>query len=459
MASDAFLPAILSALGEDAALASRVSDQREAVPLTSPLAIGALAHDAVATATLMALALGESKSSDAVLSPRRIAACYRSDQLFRLRGEPPAAWASLSGFFETADGWVRTHSNYPHHAEALCRMLNLDGDATPGDIARAVATWNSVDLETRAAETGAIVGAYRNAESWADEQQARAVAATALIEVKIDTMAGDARPATAELPAPLRGIRVIDLTRVIAGPVATRTLALLGADVLRIDNPRRPEISWQHLDTGQGKRSALLDFDRATSSDLGTFHELLARADVLITGYRPGALSRFGLDDDELSVRHPGLIRGYVSAWGTTGPWAHRRGFDSIVQAVSGIAAISSPDGIRPGALPAQALDHTAGYLLAAGVLSALRRRVASRAGTSVTVSLARIAQELIGAGVVAHTGGSESAVSLNDQTVPAQTRSGDMVCAASVFTHPELPDRYPTVGRAWGTDAARWER
>nr|WP_243845346.1 CoA transferase [Microbacterium halimionae] len=406
----------------------------------------------------MALALGTTEIPDAVLSPRRIAASYRSDQLFRLNGEPPAAWAPRSGFFATADGWVRTHANYPHHDSALRTLLGLESDATPEDLARALSEWSGVELETRAAEVGAIVGAYRSADTWAKHPQAKAVAAAPLIEVTTDTVGTSQhpQPISTGFPAPLQGIRVLDLTRVIAGPVATRTLALLGADVLRIDNPRRPEIAWQHLDTGQGKHSGLLDF--AAADDLRTFHELLAGADVVVTGYRPDALTRFGLDDDVLAASHPGLIRGRISAWGTRGPWAHRRGFDSIVQTVSGIAAISSPEGshhgARPGALPAQALDHTAGYLLASGIMSALRRRACSGAGGGINVSLARIAQELLAAGTTAV---GEDTGPPTDHTVHAETTSGDLECAASVFTQPELPDRYPTVGRAWGIDPARW--
>ena len=128
---------------------------------------------------------------------------------------------------------------------------------------------------------------------------------------------------------------MLDLTRVIAGPVAGRTLAALGAEVLRIDPPALPELPEAHLDTGPGKRSALLDL-----ADAERREALLAGADVLLTGYRPGSLDRFGLD------RHPQLVHVSLSAWGTAGPWAGRRGFDSLVQVASGIAAAcAAPDG------------------------------------------------------------------------------------------------------------------
>lgn len=180
-------------------------------------------------------------------------------------------------------------------------------------------------------------------------------------------------------------MRVLDLTRVIAGPVAGRTLAALGADVLRVDPPGLPELPAAHLDTGPGKRSALLDL-----ADAERREALLAGADVLLTGYRPGALDRFGLD------RHPHLVRVSLSAWGTEGPWAGRRGFDSLVQVASGIAAAcAGPDG-TPGVLPAQALDHGTGHLMAAAALRGLAARERGEPVPAARLSLARTAAELL---------------------------------------------------------------
>uniref|UniRef100_UPI001968ADBD CoA transferase n=1 Tax=Streptomyces scabiei TaxID=1930 RepID=UPI001968ADBD len=228
-------------------------------------------------------------------------------------------------------------------------------------------------------------------------ERVRAVAARPLVEhERLDTAParvlaplGDASPL---LPA--AGLRVLDLTRVIAGPVAGRALALLGADVLRVDPPGLPEIPDQHTDTGSGKRSALLDLGRA--ADRRAFEELLAAADVVLTGYRPGALDRFGLSPHALAARRPGLVVAQLSAWGAYGPWAGRRGFDSLVQVATGIAAI---EGTReqPGALPAQALDHGTGYLLAAAVLRALTEQAEQGYGRVLRLSLARTAAWLTG--------------------------------------------------------------
>jgi crotonobetainyl-CoA:carnitine CoA-transferase CaiB-like acyl-CoA transferase len=193
--------------------------------------------------------------------------------------------------------------------------------------------------------------------------------------------------AGASAARPAAGLRVLDLTRVIAGPVAGRTLAALGAGVLRIDPPGLPELPEAHLDTGPGKRSAVLDL-----ADAERREALLAGADVVLSGYRPGALERFGLD------RHPHVVHVSLSAWGATGPWAGRRGFDSLVQVATGIAAAcAGPDG-TPGVLPAQALDHGTGHLMAAAALRGLAARERGEPVRAARLSLARTAAELLAA-------------------------------------------------------------
>lgn len=301
------------------------------------------------------------------LDPERIAASFASDRLLRVSGSPVSGFAELSGFFAASDGWVRTHANYPHHRARLLAALDLSADAGRDAVAARVGNLTAADVEDRAAVAQAIAVRVRTAAEWAASPQGAAAASGDLVSTVVH--AESSRPGTRQRSrresgrGPLAGVKVLDLTRVIAGPVATRTLALLGAEVLRIDPPSLPEIVVQHRDTGQGKRSALLDV-RSADGRL-VWDSLLAEADVAVTGYRPGALD--GLLDD--APDH--LVRGRVCAWGGSGPWAHRRGFDSIVQAASGIARIEGRDN-TPGALPAQALDHATGYLLAAGIVDAL---------------------------------------------------------------------------------------
>jgi crotonobetainyl-CoA:carnitine CoA-transferase CaiB-like acyl-CoA transferase len=251
---------------------------------------------------------------------------------------------------------------------------------------------------------GGVAAAVRSQAEWLAEPPGRAVAATALVGGALveGGVIDGAPPRRGHAgPRPASGIRVLDLTRVIAGPVATRYLAALGADVLRLDPPDRPELAQQCYDGLLGKRSALLDL--GTRDGAARFHELLGAADVLVHGYRPHALDRFGLTPDALAERHPGLVVVSLSAWGSTGPWGGRRGFDSIVQAACGIAVTEGGDrpgaqpGARPGALPCQLLDHGTGYLCAAAALRALAAQ-SDRGGTHVReLGLARTAHWLLG--------------------------------------------------------------
>ncbi|MCI4065983.1 CoA transferase [Micromonospora sp. R77] len=206
-----------------------------------------------------------------------------------------------------------------------------------------------------------------------------------LVDLRLDAPAAARRlpPEPTRPLLPAAGLRVLDLTRVIAGPVATRVLALLGADVLRVDDPRLPEITAQHLDTGSGKRSTLLDL--RDPADRSRFTALLADADVLVTGYRPAALDRLGLDPDTLRRHRPDLVVARLSAWGRGGPWARRRGFDSLVQAATGIADVERRvDGARRAARAGP--DHGTGYLLAAAVLRAVTQRGRQGGAWSVEV-------------------------------------------------------------------------
>ncbi|QSE84495.1 CoA transferase [Rhodococcus koreensis] len=372
------------------------------------------------------------------LDPERIAASFASDRLLRLSGAPVSGFAELSGFFPASDGWVRTHANYPHHRTRLLSALDLSADAGRDAVAARIGTLTAAEIEDRAAAAQAVAVRVRTAAEWAASPQGAAAAAGDLVSTVVH--AAGQRSRIVPGPGPLAGVRVLDLTRVIAGPVATRTLALLGAEVLRIDPPSLPEIVVQHRDTGQGKRSALLDVRSADGR--AVWDRLLAGADVVVTGYRPGALD--GLFDHA----PPHLVRGRVCAWGGSGPWADRRGFDSIVQAASGIATIEGVGDI-PGALPAQALDHATGYLLAAGIVDALAAGYTDGRGRSVDVSLARTAAWLLTA-----DGRSE------DPPPPAVpgprclTAHGDLVTARPALA--EFDD-YPFPARPWGGDVPAW--
>ncbi|QMU95761.1 carnitine dehydratase [Microbacterium esteraromaticum] len=415
----------------------RQTASRHLVPLPSRLATGDLAWRSVSAAGSALSPTGASWPD-----PDQIAAAYRSDRHLLIDGEAPEVWSPLSRFWRTGDGWVRTHGNYPHHASALRIGLRLANDASPDEIGERLAAM------TAAAATEAVVGAgglcvpVRRENPPHDQALRRhpLVETRRLADSPVRALPSDSTA------APLSGLRVLDLTRVIAGPVATRTLALAGADVLRIDPPHLPEPGWQHLDTGHGKRSALLDI----AAERGSFERLLADADAIVLGYRPSALARLGLSPIELATRHPHLVIGQLSAWpGSASP----RGFDSLVQAESGIAWLESPDGTTPGALPAQALDHSAGYLLAAGIASALRYRAEAGGGRLVRTSLRRVAAELLG--MPRRTAAADCD--------PPRARTQDFSVAglrvttvAPAVRWPGSPEHFRPP-RPWGGDPAEW--
>ena len=435
-------------LGEDPEALDSVRDHGAMVPLSSRLAVGPFLHDVIAAASLSAALLAGRRGGSAVptveLDPVRIATAATSERHFRLAGEPVDAFAELSGFWRTSDGWVRTHANYPHHRDRLLTALGLDDATTADGLRRTLEERTSLEVEERVSAAEGIAVQVRTEEAWARHPQAAASAAGPLVVLR---RTGDAPAAPATHPSeatPAAGVRVLDLTRVIAGPVATRTLALWGADVLRVDSSRLPEIGWQHLDTGTGKRSTLLDLD----ADRAVFEALLAEADVVVTGYRPGALDRYGLSPEALAERRPGIIVARLSAWGTSGPFAARRGFDSIVQAATGIGMIEG-DGTKPGALPAQALDHSAGYLLAAGITSALRRRIDDGGSWLVETSLARIAGQLL-----AEPRGERTHWPAWEPTVVSR---GAVTSAVPAPHYDGGPEDWASPAVAWGTSAPAW--
>ncbi|MFE9136240.1 CoA transferase [Streptomyces sp. NPDC007355] len=358
---------VWSALGGDPALVDRVSYTGPSGLLAARLPVMDLARATVAACSLAAVERaglpGRVRVDDGA-----VATAFVSERHLRVDGRAPVSFAPLSRFWRTADGWVRTHANYPHHRAALLAALNVREESVEA-VAAAIGGRGAVEVETAVYAAGGLAVALRTPGEWAAHEQGREVAARPLMT----------RERLDEAPPRRRGgpLRVLDLTRVLAGPVATRTLALLGADVLRIDPPANPELPDQHADTDVGKRTAALDLERP--SDRRTFDGLLDSADVLVTGYRPGALDRFDL-------HRPGLVTARLSAWGDYGPWGGRRGFDSLVQAATGIAVTEGSAG-EPGALPAQVLDHGTGYLLAAAVLRSLTEQ--DRDGGTRVVRLA----------------------------------------------------------------------
>ncbi|MCU1565730.1 MAG: L-carnitine dehydratase/bile acid-inducible protein [Pseudarthrobacter sp.] len=326
------------------------------------------------------------------------AAAFDSYGYLRIDGRKIQGFAPLSGFRRTRDGWIRLHANYPHHEQRLMQALDA---TTPDGVAAALASMTSLEAEAAIQARGGVAGAVRSRQEWRNSGMGSAAGNGPWIAVQLATgeAAGrkPAHPYGEDPQRPLAGVRVLDLTRVIAGPVSTRLLGALGADVLRIDPPQLPEITDQFVDIGFGKRSA--EADLADPRNRHLLQELLAGADIVITGYRRGSLDRLGLAPEALLASRPELVVVTLDSWGSAGPWSRLRGFDSIVQAATGIADLygtgDHDGGWRPGALPVQALDHATGYGAAAAAIALLARRRHTGLGGSARLSLARTAEEL----------------------------------------------------------------
>lgn len=437
-----------AALGGAPELAARVAYLGPAGGLPSGLPVRELARACVGVCSLAAAELLAGRNGGPVsavtIDEGAVAAAFVSEGHLLVDGHAEPGFAPLSGFWRTADGWVRTHANYPHHRTRLLAALGLPESAGKTELAAELRRHRAEWVQETAYAAGALAVAVAPPQPASRAQLVETVRAT--------------RHAPRTLPPdglPAAGIRVLDLTRVIAGPVATRTLALLGADVLRIDSPLLPESHIAHSDTGFGKRSACLDL--ADEKDSAVFEELLATADVVVSGYRPGALDRYGLTPDGLFARRPGLVVAELSAWGWSGPWSGRRGFDSLVQAARGISVVEAgPDG-QPGVLPAQALDHGTGYLLAAAVLRALTEQLTEGAGRHSRLSLSATADWLLHGLNTTLAPVDASPYDAAPYLTETPSAYGLLRHARTPVSYQGSPDDWAHPPTCWGTDAPAW--
>lgn len=387
----AILDDVLASVGEPPAQGGVRFEGADPV-LGTRFRIGELGAAAIGAAALQIARIHESatgETQDVGVGIEAAALAMRSSR--QLGVEPPLPEKTLRsvGSFRTRDGrWIFTQRLFPHHLERQLEVLGCAAD--DASIAEAIARHDGAWLEEAMVENGASAALVRTREEWAAHPQSSAIASLPLLEV---TRIGDTDPIPLPSgPRPLSGVRVLDLTRVLAGPTGARTLAEQGADVLRISSPRHPDDQRMMIDTGHGKRSAVIDLRDA--DDLAILRTLIGGADVFSQGYRPGAIAAFGLSPTELAAIRPGMVSVSFSAFGRLGPWSSRRGFDSIVQSVSGIA-IANGDPEKPRWLPANPLDYITGYLAAFGALVALRRRAREGGSYHVEVSLAQAGRYL----------------------------------------------------------------
>ena len=404
--NDKALSTLLSIAGWDAERAADVEIYGGTDPiLRTPFRIGdtaaaSLAAVGLAISDIWQLRTGRAQSVR--IDTRQATASLRSSRYMTMDGKPAAAERhSLMGVYPAKNGrWSYLHCNFPNHRDAALSVLGVEEDGEA--VRRAVAGWDALQLEEAIIAANGAGGMVRSMEEWAQHPQAAAVAALPLMEIE---KIGDSPPqALPEGDRPLSGVRVLDLTRVLAGPTCARTLAEHGADVMKITAPHLPSITAQEYDTGHGKLNAHLDLRQ--EQDVARLLELASEADVFSQGYRPGTLARRGLSPEALASIRPGIVYVSLSAFGRSGPWASRRGFDTVVQTVSGITDRQGKlfPGAQPGPqfYPVSAIDYLTGYLMAFGAAVALARRAREGGSWLVSISLAQTGRWLVQQGQVA---------------------------------------------------------
>ncbi|WP_233864196.1 CoA transferase [Paraburkholderia adhaesiva] len=390
----------------------RVEGDDPALP--SVFRVGSLAVASIGAAGLAAAQFHRLRSGltqRVSIDVRRALTAFRSERYLSVEGGAPIELRHpVTGHFATRDGrWIQLHANFPHHLDGILRVLGCSGEREA--VAAAIRGWDGAALDETLAQAGLCAALVRSPQEWAVLEQAKAIASLPLFEIE---RIGDA---PVELPAgratrPLEGVRVLDLTRIIAGPVAGRTLASHGADVLLVNGPHLPNIAPAVIDNGRGKRSATLDLRESAACE--TLRSLALGADIFLQSYRPGALASRGFSPEALARLRPGIVCVSVSAYGHRGPWRERRGFDSLVQSASGIVWDESVEAARgsgvaasdapfeaPRPLPCQALDHATGYLAAFGAMVALARRAQEGGSWQVRLSLAQTGRWLRSMGMV----------------------------------------------------------
>jgi crotonobetainyl-CoA:carnitine CoA-transferase CaiB-like acyl-CoA transferase len=389
--------------GEERAHAVEITGGTDPI-LPTPFRIGETSAAALAAVGLAVSDLWELRTGrrqEVAVDTRQATASLRSGHYMKLDGAPVSTERNtVMGVYPARNGrWSYLHCNFPNHREAALDVLGVPEDREA--VRKAVAGWDALELEEAIIAARGAGGMVRTMDEWGKHPQAAAVASLPLMEiVKIGASPPEPLPAG---DRPLSGLRVLDLTRVLAGPTCARTLAEHGADVLKITAGHLPNIGYQEYDTGHGKLSAHLDLRQP--KDLETLRGLIREGDLFSQGYRPGTLGDRGLSPEALAKLRPGVVYVSLCAFGHVGPWASRRGFDTVVQTVSGITHRQGElfPGTEPGPqfYPVSAIDYLTGYLMAFGAIVALGRRAREGGSWLVRISLAQTGRWLVGRGEV----------------------------------------------------------
>jgi crotonobetainyl-CoA:carnitine CoA-transferase CaiB-like acyl-CoA transferase len=410
--------------------------------------VAALAAVGLAASDLWELRTG--RRQKITIDTRRATASLRSGHYLTMEKDPVShARHPVMGVYPAKNGrWSYIHGNFPNHRAAALKVLGVDED--PEAVRKAVSQWDAQELEEAIIAAKGAGGMVRSMKEWAEHPQGKAVATLPLMEI---IRIGAAPPEP--LPPgdrPLSGIRVLDLTRVIAGPTCARTLAEHGAEVLKITAEHLPSLGRQEYDTGHGKLSARLDLREEKDKEI--LRGLVREADVFSQGYRPGTLADRGFSPEELAKLRPGIVCVSLCAFGHVGPWASRRGFDTVIQTVSGITHRQGErfPGAKPGPqfYPVSAIDFLTGYLMAFGAMHALARRAREGGSWFVRISLAQVGRWLVERGQVPDS----ELKDLTEEFTPEEIAQWSMVSNTPVG---KLQHLAPTIGMS--ETPPHWER
>src|SRR5919108_457413 len=424
--------------------------------LPTPFRIGETAAATLAATGLAVSDLWELRTGrrqEVAVDARQATASLRSGHYMKLDGTNVSTERNaVMGVYPAKNGrWSYLHCNFPNHRAAALRVLGVPEDRDA--VRQAVAQWDALALEEAIIAAKGAGGMVRTMDEWAKHPQAAAIASLPLMEiVRIGDSPKEPLP---EGDRPLSGVRVLDLTRVLAGPTCARTLAEHGADVLKITAAHLPNLGYQEYDTGHGKLSANLDLRQP--NDLETLRGLVRETDVFSQGYRPGTLGNRGLSPEALAEARPGIVFVSLCAFSHVGPWASRRGFDTVVQTVSGITTRQGElfPGATPGPqfYPVSAIDYLTGYLMAFGAMVALARRAREGGSWLVRISLGQTGCWLVGRGEVPASDLRDvptefTAAELERWTITSDTPAGRLHHLGPVVRLSETPPRWarPTV-------------
>ncbi|WP_371262108.1 CoA transferase [Rhizobacter sp. Root404] len=432
--------------------------------LPSSFAVATAAQSSLAAAALAAAEIRYQRgfARQGVAVDMRHAA-HECTTYFTLNGKTLNAWDKLSGLYRCKPGgsctWARVHANFAHHRDGFLRLIGLpEGELTERDaVEGALQGWQAEKLEQAAAERGLVVAAARTFKQWDEHAQGRAVAASPLFSLE---KIGEAPPR--ELPplsadqTPLQGLRVLELTRIIAGPVAGRALAAYGAEVMLVNSPNLPNVG-AIVETSRGKLSALVDLRKPEGK--AALQDLVSGAHVFIQGYRPGGIDSLGFAPHDLARLSPGIVYVDLSAYGHDGPWADRRGFDSLVQTATGfnLAEAQAAGAETPRALPMQILDHATGLLMAYAAQCAILRQQREGGSWQVRLSLAHTSAWLRSLGRVPNGLQATKPTGIEDLLEKVDTGFGRLVAVRHAAKFEMTPVMWLRPSMPPGSSPARW--